>query len=363
MNEASALYSAEVALERGDYGQCLEYLEPLEQKYPLTTYKGAKIRMLMVTAFMGKGDEGKAISTCRLITRCKDPDLRQRSKQLLSVLEAPSLTRPKDWSIRLPKIDLNPSTGGTSKNTNKKKRKQPSPPLPPTGPTKAFSIGFSSLAGVILIILTILLSGCVRIRTELHLPSPDRIQLDWSIESKTDQLLPWQIQFEHSLKEIIPEINFQTTSDGKQFIKAPLMNSKEANLVLQKTISTATEAAGIEIPSPQISLKEKNWLIGVHQDLMLVVDLRELPKIPGLSLSVLINPSANKDNLNSKPNSIKSKNEWVLKQQQVNQMELHTWKWNHLGIGTLLIIGLMILSMILQSLRLSMGFGFPELPP
>ena len=55
---------AEAALERGDYGQCLELLEPLTQDRPISDPEGARIRMLMVTAWMGQGQEEKALSTC-----------------------------------------------------------------------------------------------------------------------------------------------------------------------------------------------------------------------------------------------------------------------------------------------------------
>ena len=89
---------AEAALDRGDYGQCLELLEPLAEAHPITDPEGARIRMLMVTAWMGQGQEAKALSTCRMLTRCRDSDLRLRAKQLLEVLEAPSLQRPASWS-------------------------------------------------------------------------------------------------------------------------------------------------------------------------------------------------------------------------------------------------------------------------
>ena len=84
---ASALASAEVFLEHGDYGCCLSLLSPLAEKYPLPSIEGSKIRMLMVTAFIGKGEQEKAISTCRLISKSKDLEIRQNAKQLLSVLE------------------------------------------------------------------------------------------------------------------------------------------------------------------------------------------------------------------------------------------------------------------------------------
>ena len=105
---STGLAAAERALERGDYGLCLRLLEPLAAANPITEPEGAAIRMVMVTAWMGQGEDRKAISTCRLLTRCKDPDLRNRARQLLSVLEAPSLERPARWSMQLPTLDMAP---------------------------------------------------------------------------------------------------------------------------------------------------------------------------------------------------------------------------------------------------------------
>ena len=74
----NALAAAEAALERGDYGQCIALLEPLAEANPITNSQGAEIRMLLVTAWMGKGDESKALSICRLLTRCKDLEVRNK---------------------------------------------------------------------------------------------------------------------------------------------------------------------------------------------------------------------------------------------------------------------------------------------
>ncbi len=150
--------AAEAALQRGDYQQCLALLEPLAKKYPLTIRKGAQIRMLMITAWMGKGDNDQAISTCRLITNCKDPELRQEARQLLSVLEAPNLPRPENWSISLPSIEVSEVNGRSlSKNTRRKKSKPDKATFPPTGPTKALEIGFSIFVLIVLSGLTLLL--------------------------------------------------------------------------------------------------------------------------------------------------------------------------------------------------------------
>ena len=67
------LAEAQQALDRGDYGRCLRLLEPLASTHPISESEGALIRMLMVTAWMGQGEERRAITTCRLLTRCRDP--------------------------------------------------------------------------------------------------------------------------------------------------------------------------------------------------------------------------------------------------------------------------------------------------
>ena len=107
------LSKAENALERGDYGQCLAMLDPLATSHPVSDPEGSRIRLLMVTAWMGQGREQEAIATCRLLSRAGDPDRRQQARQLLAILEAPSLERPERWSMRLPEMKLN-ATGSAA---------------------------------------------------------------------------------------------------------------------------------------------------------------------------------------------------------------------------------------------------------
>ena len=109
--KALDLSTAEAALERGDYGQCLELLAPLAEARPLPDPEGSRIRLLMVTALMGQGREQDAVSTCRLLSRAGDPDLRLQARQLLSILEAPSLERPERWSTASARGDLDDFTG------------------------------------------------------------------------------------------------------------------------------------------------------------------------------------------------------------------------------------------------------------
>jgi len=171
------LAAAEAAISRGDYGQSLALLEPLAKSHPLPQAEGARIRMLMVTAWMGQGNEQKALATCRILTRCKDPELRQNAKQLLIVLEAPSLQRPANWSIRLPNLAMSATTTAARPSSARKRSLVQPPPPPPTGPTRAPNLGFSILVLVVLSWLTILLSGYMRITNTMSSPGPERINL------------------------------------------------------------------------------------------------------------------------------------------------------------------------------------------
>ena len=157
MATSLALETAEAALQRGDYGQCLTFLEPLAKEYPLPSKEGAEIRMLMITAWMGQGDDQQAIALCRLLTKGKESEIKQQAKQLISILEAPTLPRPDNWSITLPNINLSAETGEKLMKSKRKKKKA-SFTYPPTGPTKAFDIGYAIFSIAILILLTIFLS-------------------------------------------------------------------------------------------------------------------------------------------------------------------------------------------------------------
>ena len=155
MELSSALAAAETAIGRGDYAQCLAVLKPLSETHPLNSLEGDNIRMLMITAFMGQGEEKEALKTCRLLARSSKSELRQEAKQLLSILEAPSLSRPHNWSVQIPKINLTQVDGEKIYQSKAKKASKEPQEYPPTGPTKAFDLGFSAIAAILIITLTI----------------------------------------------------------------------------------------------------------------------------------------------------------------------------------------------------------------
>ena len=361
---STGLAAAERALERGDYGLCLRLLQPLAEASPITDPEGAAIRMVMVTAWMGQGEERKAISTCRLLTRCKDPDLRNRARQLLSVLEAPSLERPARWSMQLPTLDMAPRVGKGSPSSRRRRQPAPPPP-PPTGPTPAPSAGFAVLVLAVLLGLTLLLSGCVRVSADIELAGPDRLAMNWRINSLNGHSLPWQNNFERGLRSEGLSWTVKQDRSGSLNLTSAVLQSDRAAQLMRSSVELAGRSAGITLPTPDLSIAERNWLVGVQQQLNLRLDLSPLAEFPAGDLQIRITPVHDLQQVTSSPISGRLKGDvliWTLDSGSVNQLTIQRWQWSPLGLGSVLIALLLLLSFLLQSIRVRLGFGYPELP-
>jgi len=361
-NIASAIKGAEAAIEKGDYGFCIKIVEPLLLDFQAETATGGQLRLLLVTAHIGKGDDQKAIHICRTLFSNKKESIRQQAKQLLSILDAPHLERPTNWSVKIPILAMEPSLKSSFRKTKQKGKK---PNHPPTGPTKNLDFGFSIVTLLIILFLTFFLSGCVNISTNLRVTGPDRLKLSLDIDSNYDEPIPWQVEFADNLSKEHSILKVQENGNNQHF-ESPTVHFEEANELLREITSVASKTSGFNIYKPELITKNKNWIIGTSQNLKFYFDLRELPKIPGLKINIIINDIGNKNNFKTKPLEPKFKKGLTLlplEIGQINQLEISNWKWNKISIGIILIVFLTLLSIYLQALRHKMGFGFPELPP
>tara|TARA_Y100001968_G_C19443944_1_gene764186 strand:- start:96 stop:1196 length:1101 start_codon:yes stop_codon:yes gene_type:complete len=366
LKQTSALKAAEAAIESGDYSQCILLLESLISKDKLARKEKSEAQILLVTAWIGQGNDQKAIETCQALIKDKDSKIREKAKQLISILEAPSLPRPSSWSVKIPNIDLTTEKRQNLSFSKTKEGDDRAERLPPTGPTKNLDKGFSIVVLAILLLLTILLSGCVQLTSTFETTGPDRVKMSWDIESNSNIELSWQKEFQQSLAKNIPEAKISSKSKGTQVITMPRLTANEANKALTKFVYEASQLGGFTLKPPIMKLSEKNWVFGVNQDLQLIVDLIDLPRIPGLKLSIIIKPLPNQNNIKSKPlPSVVKKGYliWNLKQGELNQIKIIHWQWSRIAIGILIIILITTFSLLLQNIRLKMGLGFPELPP
>jgi len=363
------LAQARDLLERGDYGRVVRLLEPLSREHPTTTQTGAEIQLLLATAWMGQGEPARAMVCCRLIKRCRDATLRAQAQDLLTVLEAPALERPREWSITLPDLGAAEAMGGQLQQLARQRRSSKPPPPPPVGPTQA-PIGFAVLA-IVLLLLTVLLGGCMEVRTELTFQGPGRLQIAHTLVSPGPQPSPWQRQFSQSLQAQ----GFHRTADPRsmpqggiaQRLMSPVLAAPRALALLTANLQDAARLGGLTLPTPTLQLEERNWLVGVWQTLELAVDLREIAPLPGVSASVAVAPV--------RPSAVQQASPevatpiaghagvvWPLRFGALNTLRLHCWRWSSLGLGGLLIATALALVLALERLRRLLGFGLPELP-
>lgn len=364
------LAPARAAIERGEYGRCLRLLEPIVAAHGVTVPLGGRARMLMATALIGQGESERAASCVRGLKACADPDLRRQARDLSLILEAPSLQRPENWSLTLPQIGAVESLQQRVvplAQARPGRTRPEAPPPPPVGPTRA-PLGFALVVGAVLLLLMGLLGGCLRVETDLSLPSPGRVELSQSLTSVSGSWMPWQRQFASTLATDTELSGFKLSLEpdqGRLRLSSGVVSPAEAAALLKRLALDAGELTGQALPAPQLSLQERNWLLGVRQQLGFEIDLRQLQPLPGLSFQVRLRSVGVGALRTAQPLAVESGPaglSWPLQLGAINRLELRCWRWSRLGLGSLLIALLLVLSLVLQRLRRQAGFGWPELP-
>jgi hypothetical protein len=362
----TSLAAARQAIERGDYGRVLRLLEPLAEEHPALTVAGAELRLLLATALMGQGESEAAAAWCRSLRACQDPDLRARGKALQLVLEAPALQRPRDWSITLPDLPVSgslESLGATARNLRRSRKADPPPP-PPVGPTRA-PLGFAAVVVVALLLLLLasLLGGCVEMRTDLRFAGPGRLQITHQLRSGTGPAMPWQRRLGASLER---EGFRSREAGGATILQSPVLPLDQARAALVASVRAAGEAGAESVPAPRLEVRERNWLVGVSQRVWLDLDLRELPPLPAVDLSIGLESVRAAAVRHAEPEPVQAAKGgrliWPLRIGSLNRLELRCWRWSPLGLGGCAIALLLPLVLGLQRLRRQLGFGLPELP-
>ncbi|MGB1774838.1 MAG: DUF3153 domain-containing protein, partial [Synechococcus sp.] len=150
---------------------------------------------------------------------------------------------------------------------------------------------------------------------------------------------------------------------GTQIIGGDALPATTVARQLQELVEAAATAAGFPSPAVELTLNERNWLIGVRQTLTLHFDLTEVPEIPGLQLALQLPDAARVVTADPSPSRREQEApSWVLHPGQDHHLQLSSWRWSSLGLGSVLIPLLLGLSLSLQAVRRQLGFGFPELP-
>jgi len=362
------LAPARRALDHGDYGQVLRQLEPLVEQFPPATATGAQLQLLMATAWMGQGQNQRAIACCQRIRSCGDGAVRSQARDLLEVLEAPALRRPREWSLTLPPLGEAPPLEGRLKAMGGRRRsaRAEEPPPPPVGPTRA-PVGFALVVLAVLLALAFLLGGCMQMRGEIVLHGPGRLQVGLAQRAQAGRPSPWQQQVAAGLRRA----GFRPQGDGaaSRWL-SPVLPAGTGLDLLARNLAAAARLADVDLPAPRLELLERNWLVGVQQRLLLELDLRGLDALPGLDLAMDVHPVRLAAVRLAQPEAATAPGppqarqlHWPLRPGASNRLELRCWRWSPLGLGGVLIALALGLVSLLVRLRRQLGFGLPELPP
>lgn len=321
-----AIKAAQSALGCGEYRQVLQLLEPVAAKLPVTMKLGAEVRLLQATAHQGLGDGERAKQSCRAAAQCGDVELRRQARALLEVLEAPVLQVPADRKLELPQLGSMPALEGVAKAGRRSRRRKtpPPPPPPPVGRTRS-PAGFAALAMAVLLGLTLLMAGCVRVDTDFHFTSPGRV---------------------------VVEQQLQGTTASRQ--KPVLLGLQGLAPWLQEQVSGASELMAEELPQPQLQWRERNWLVGVQQQVQLDWDLSGLEPVPGLELHLHWHPfSAAAVRQAEPPIETESAQQldWQPQPGEVNHLLLRCWRWSGLGLGSVAVLLLLLISLLLRQFQ------------
>ncbi|MGB0562078.1 MAG: tetratricopeptide repeat protein [Spirulinaceae cyanobacterium] len=102
--------AAQRAFERGQYRQSLELLESaLEQVQP-GSRPGGEAQLWRVNAYQALGETDTAIAHCQSLIN--HPFVAKPAQDLLYILKAPVLNRPKEWLTEIPDLqNLEPDGG------------------------------------------------------------------------------------------------------------------------------------------------------------------------------------------------------------------------------------------------------------
>ncbi len=365
-NYQQVLETVELALAKGEYHHCIEFLLPIIEMFPLSSKEGVNLRTILITALCGINKKEEAKRFCKELLKSYDYKTRENAKYLMEVIDSPDIKKPENWNVQ---FETNPSLNKKSLNSLRKKREVSEKKKfinvteTPTGDTKPFQKGFSLIIFLILLLLIPLLSGCVKVEDTLDLSELDSITNNLMIESKYLKKFPWQLKFEKKMKDIFPYAEIE--QDESTFsLKHKNLNLEDIRQVLKITQNTAGELAGGST-NIEINTTQKNFIFFKKYFYKVDLDLNSIQGFDNLEFILkIINP--NKPTLTGKNNSnleiTKNLIIWNLNQGQMNSLEFSFWSLNKLLIGISTILIIILLAYLLRFYRFKLGTDWPQLP-
>ena len=360
------LETVELALAKGEYHYCIEFLLPIIDSFPLASKEGVNLRTILITALCGINKKDEAKGFCKELLKSYDYKVRENAKYLMEVIDSPDIKKPENWNVQ---FECDPSINKKSLNSLRKKKevfekkKFINVTDTPTGETKPFQKGFSFILFLLLLLLIPLLSGCIKVENTLDLREFDSINNNLVIESKYIKKFPWQLKFEEKMKDIFPDAKIEQ-DDSTFSLKHKNLNLEDIKRVLKITQTTAGKLAGGST-NIEINTTQKNFIFFKKYLYRLDLDLNSIQGIDNLEIIFKIihpNKASVTDKNNSNLELTKNLIIWNLNKGQLNSLEFSFWSWNKLLIGISAILMVIILAYLLRFYRFKLGTDLPQLP-
>ena len=133
-----------------------------------------------------------------------------------------------------------------------------------------------------------------------------------------------------------------------------LLGLQELAPWLQEQVSGASELMAEELPQPQLQWRERNWLLGVQQQIQLDWDLSMLDPVPGLELHLHLHPFGSAAVRQAEPpveNEASQQLDWQPQPGEANHLLLRCWRWSGLGLGSVAVLLLLLISLLLRQFQ------------
>jgi hypothetical protein len=146
------------AFERGQYRLSVQHLETANQLVTPGSRVGGDVGIWLVTAYQAANQLTDAIALCRKLTTHPHQSIRQQSKRMLYILEAPRLSRPREWMTEIPDLSKAPQSDNQYLRGSGKVNKKSSPAIEPIDLSKV-NTKDNYFIWVALVLILLLLGG------------------------------------------------------------------------------------------------------------------------------------------------------------------------------------------------------------
>ena len=93
-----ALETVELALSKGEYQYCFEFLLPIIETFPLSSKEGVNLRTILITALCGINKKEDTKRFCNELLKSSDNKTRENAKYLMEVIASPDIKKPETWN-------------------------------------------------------------------------------------------------------------------------------------------------------------------------------------------------------------------------------------------------------------------------